>query len=97
MKSKHLVALLLSAALLIGCVSSGELDYYEIRENRIGLHRDKLIADIGEPSIQLHAPVLENDVEVMRYVYMKQVVASDCVDIYIVEKLSGNVVDYICQ
>jgi len=97
LKCKCMAALLLSAILLAGCASSGEPGYYEICENRIGLHRDELISDIGEPSIQLHAPTPSGEAAVMRYVYMKQADSTGCVDIYIVEKLSGNVIDYICQ
>ncbi len=97
LKAHLTTILLLSLLALSACATSGGGGYYELRESRIGQHRDKLIAEIGEPSIQLYAPALENEVEVMRYVYMNQTAASDCVDIYIVERVSGNVVEYICQ
>lgn len=97
LKTHLTTILLLSLLTLTACATSGGEDYYELRESHIGQHRDKLIAEIGEPSIQLYAPALANEVEVMRYVYMNQTVATDCVDIYIVERTSGNVIEYICQ
>jgi len=97
LKAHRMAILVLSLLALSACATSGGVDYYELCESRVGQHRDKLIAEIGEPSIQLHAPVLGDEVEVMRYVYMNQTVATDCVDIYIVERVSGNVVEYICQ
>lgn len=95
MKFKY-IGIPLFVALLTGCASGGG-DYYEIRESRIGQHRDNLVSEIGEPSIQLHAPNYSGGVEVMRYVYMDQAEVSGCVDIYIVEKASGKIVEYICQ
>lgn len=91
------MAVLCTAVLVLsGCASSSDADYYELRENRVGKTRDMLISEIGEPSIQLHAP-LRDDVAVMRYVYMNKTGGGDCVDIYVVETESGRILEYICQ
>ena len=90
---KIVVASLLISLALTGCASTEDADYFKIRENRVGQHRDKLISEIGEPTIQLYAP----HIELIRYVYMNQEDADDCIDIYVVERASGSIVEYICQ
>ncbi|MCF6282501.1 MAG: hypothetical protein L3J28_09885 [Candidatus Polarisedimenticolaceae bacterium] len=82
--------------LLSGCASSTKADYFELRENRVGKTRDILISEIGEPSIQLHAPH-RDDVAVMRYIYMNKSDGGECVDVYVIERESGRIIEYICQ
>lgn len=91
------LSLLVAIAIAMsGCASSRGTDYYESRQNRVGLHSDNLISEIGEPSIQLTAPI-SNYIETVRYVYMNQKDAGNCVDIYVIDKETGTVIDYICQ
>lgn len=96
MKMRCIAASLLIAITITGCASSGGSDYYELRQNRVGQHRDNLVLEIGKPSIQLAAPI-SHEIETVRYVYMNQADAGNCVDVYVIEKESGSVIEYICQ
>lgn len=91
----HALSMLLCSLFLYACAEPG-INSYQERKGRIGISRQQLIDELGQPEVELHT-TQEGEPQSTALVYRNHPEGMDCVDAYLIDSISGIVIDYFCR